>query len=241
MPDLPPLPRILRLGSKGRDVSALQLALRAAKVRHERPNESRKFDKDTDAQVREFQRTHTLHVDGEVGKNTYAALGKFYDERGIKLLNAVDTTKPKTMKQNIAAAAHVGYVNRDQIHYTQGSQRMVGVSQEIHPPKFPHWADCSSFITWCYWAAGARDPNGRGYNGTGYSGTLLQHGTETKEARVGDIVFYGHGRSDINHVTVYVGNGRVVSHGQESGPQLFPIDYYRGSLGPRQLIRTYPT
>lgn len=241
MPELPSLPRILRLGSKGRDVRALQRALRAAKVRHEPPNESRRFDRETDAQVGEFQKAHGLLVDGEVGKNTYAALAEFYDERSIELLNAVDTTTPKTMRQNIVAAARLGYVNRDQIHYTQGSQRMEGVTEELHPPRFPHWADCSSFVTWCYWASGERDPNGRGYNGTGYSGTLLQHGKETKEARVGDIVFYGHSRSDINHVTVYVGNGRVVSHGQESGPQLYSIDYNRGSLGPRQLIRTYFT
>jgi cell wall-associated NlpC family hydrolase len=239
MPKTPPLPRILRLGSKGRDVRAVQRALRAAGVRKE-PRQSNAFDAATKEEVEEFQRAQKLHIDGEVGKHTYAALAEFLDDRALTLLDRVAGAKPHTIRQQIAAAAFCGYNNRESVHYTQGSQRMEGVREELHPPKFPHFEDCSSFVTWCYFAAGAPDPNGRGYDGTGFSGTLVQHGKQASDPAMGDIAFYGHSHTDINHVTVCVGNGRVVSHGQESGPMLYPLNYNRGSSGGLQFVKTYP-
>lgn len=237
---LPPLPRILRLGSRGRDVRALQRALIAAGFRQEPPTpKPSTFDDATDAEVRAFQRAESLLVDGEVGPDTYEALGPNYDAFGLKLLSAVQNPEPDTLRRKIADAAHCGYVNRDEIHYTQAAgTRMDGILQERRPPDFPRWADCSSFAIWCYWAAGAPDPNGGNFTG-GWSGSLIQKGQETDEAGVGDIAFYGTSRSDINHVTVCVGNGRCISHGQESGPTLLPLDYPRGSLGGLQLVRTY--
>jgi hypothetical protein len=237
---LPPLPRILRLGSKGRDVRALQRALRAAGFRQGPPTpKPTTFDDATDVEVRAFQGAHQLFVDGEVGPDTYGALAPHYDAVGIRLLNAVREANPDTLRRKIAAAAHCGFVNRAEVHYTQEpGTRMDGILHERRPPDFPRSADCSSFAIWCYWAASAPDPNESGFSG-GWSGSLVQKGQETDEAGVGDIAFYGTSRSNINHVTVAVGNGRCVSHGQESGPLLLPLDYDRGSLGGLQLVRTY--
>ena len=143
------------------------------------------------------------------------------------------------------SAAQLAYRHRDEIHYTQntnphhGPVRMEGVLQKIRPPGFPKHEDCSSFVTWCYFAAGAPDPNGNGYNGSGFTGDEVRHGREVRTPRPGDLVFYGHSHSDITHVTLYIGNGRIVSHGQESGPTIYKIDYNRGKLGGRQQIRTY--
>jgi len=242
MADLPPLHRILRLGSAGRDVRALQLALQAAGVRPEPPTpKPTTFDEPTDDEVRAFQKQHHLLDDGEVGKDTYGALASFYDARGVKLLNSVKDASPDTIRRKIAKAAHAGYVNRDEVHYTQvAGARMEGITDQRRPPDFPRSADCSSFAIWCYWAAGAPDPNGTDYHG-GWSGSLLLKGKEVKiaDAQMGDIAFYGTSRSDIGHVTVYVGNGNCVSHGQESGPMQYPLDYDRGSSGGLQLVRTY--
>lgn len=240
MPELPPLPRILRLGSKGRDVRALQLALRAATFRPDPPStKPTTFDEQTDEEVRAFQGEHGLLVDGEVGKNTYGALAPYFDARAVKLLKAVKEPNLDTLRRKIAAAAECGYRNRDDVHYTQAAgTRMDGILRDRRPPEFPRWADCSSFAIWCYWAAGAPDPNGTGFSG-GWSGSLIQKGKETRDARMGDIAFYGRSRSGINHVTVCVGNGRCISHGQESGPMLYRLDYERGSLGGLQLVRTY--
>jgi len=242
MADLPPLPRILREGSAGRDVRALQRALQAAGVRREPPTpKPTTFDEATDDEVRSFQKQHHLFVDGEVGDDTYEALASFYDDRGIKLLNFVKDVSPDTLRRKIAKAAHCGYVNREEIGYTQlAPARMEGIRDQRRPPDYPRSADCSSFAIWCYWAAGAPDPNDTGYSG-GWSGSLLLKGREVKigDAAMGDIAFYGPSRSDIGHVTVYVGNGKCVSHGQESGPTLYDLDYDRGSSGGLQLVRTY--
>ena len=57
MAELPALPRILRLGSVGRDVRALQRALKDAGVRTGPPAANpTTFDDDTDDQVRTFQK-----------------------------------------------------------------------------------------------------------------------------------------------------------------------------------------
>jgi hypothetical protein len=240
------LPRELRLGSIGRDVRALQRALIKAKIRNPKRKVTNVFDSDTVRDVRNFQRTHGLHVDGEVRKDTFAALERFYDRFGRSLVAMVKANpSPSTVRQRIVSAAQLAARNRDKIDYTQntkpqnGPVRMEGVLQKIHPPRFPRHEDCSSFVTWCYFAAGAPDPNGKGYNGTGFTGDEVLQGREVRMPRPGDLVFYGHSHDAITHVTLYIGNGRVVSHGQKSGPTIYGIDYNRGKLGGRQQIRTY--
>ena len=150
------------------------------------------------------------------------------------LVSQVDPKKVRGCRHRIVATAFVGYKNKEALHYTQDARRMEGVRGGIRPPRHPAWEDCSSFATWCYWAAGAVDPNGLGYNGFGYTGTQVQHGKTTNSPRPGDLVFYG-GGSVPSHVAVYVGNGKVVSHGSEPGPYLLPIDY----RSDRSQVRSY--
>jgi cell wall-associated NlpC family hydrolase len=108
---------------------------------------------------------------------------------------------------------------------------MQGVRERIRPPAVPRWEDCSSFATWLYWLADAPDPNGRGYDGFGYTGTLCRQGRRVSilELQPGDLVFYGRG-APWGHVAIYVGGGKVVSHGSEGGPYLLPVRY-RGDVG----------
>ncbi len=230
----------MQRGSKGRDVVALHRALRKAGFRSGKATNT--FDEQTEREVSQFQKANPpLEVDGVVGPNTFRALLPHYDGYARWLVAAVAKAmkNPTTIRQRIVAAAYTGYANRDNIRYTQSAQRMEGVRKKIRPPDYPRYEDCSSYATWCYYVAGAPDPNGLGYNGQGYTGTQIGHGKETSNPRPGDLVFYGPSHSSINHVTLYVGNGRVISHGQESGPSLYPIDYDRGSRGGRQQIRTY--
>lgn len=234
--------RLLKVGSRGRDVRAVQRALRAAGFRPRERKIDNLFDAQMKSEVEDFQRARGLpDVDGEVGPDTYGALRPHFDAFGRLLLKqaAKARTKANTTRKRIVAAAHVGFRNREQIAYSQGADRMEGVRRGIRPPQFPSVEDCSSFATWCYFAAGAPDPNDVDFNGSGFTGTQIRHGRERRKPRPGDLVFYGHSHGDINHVTVYVGNGKVISHGQESGPSLFPIDYDRGDRGGRQQIRSY--
>jgi Putative peptidoglycan binding domain/NlpC/P60 family len=247
MMELPELPRWLQLGAKGRDVLALQRALRRAGFLSRDYPIGKVFDEVVDAAVRAFQTAQGLEIDGVVGPDTYAALGPYYDSRGRWLLTQVRPVPPDpglplpngaTMRQKILLAAHAGVERRSEISYTQDARRMDGIKRRIVPPSVPRWEDCSSFATWCYWVSGAPDPNGRNYDGFGYTGTQIMNGVETTDPRPGDLCFYGPSRSNITHVTVYVGNGRVVSHGREDGPELYGAINYRRSQDLRQT-RTY--
>lgn len=237
------VPRLLELGSKGRDVRALKRALRRAGHWPKGARVSNVFDEDTDKAVRAFQRATRLEIDGQVGDDTFGALLRHYDAYSKLLVDQVrkrmtKLANPSGKRQRIVAAAFVGYTNRDRIHYTQDARRMQGVREGIRVPRFPEFEDCSSFATWCYWVAGAPDPNGRGYDGFGYTGTQIGPGKQVTEPRPGDLVFYGWEPAPRNcprHVAVYVGNGRVVSHGSDTGPHLVTMDYRTD----RSQIRSY--
>jgi cell wall-associated NlpC family hydrolase len=96
------------------------------------------------------------------------------------------------------------------------------------------YEDCSSLATGCYFIAGLLDPNNLHYNGQGYTGTLAVHGKWVSVPEPGDLVLYGWG-FPYHHVAIYVGGGRVVSHGSESGPLLL-YTRYRSDLA---MFRRY--
>jgi hypothetical protein len=82
--------------------------------------------------------------------------------------------------------------------------------------------DCSAFVTLCYKAAGAPDPNGLNYNGSGYTGTLWPRGffvgKNTKDAMPADLAFFGldpspRGTPIPTHVALYIGGGQVIEFG----------------------------
>lgn len=228
-----PLMRNLKVGCKGPDVFALQRVLKRIGVRMEPPTGS--FGPETAKQVKAAQAKYELDADGEYGPNTHTALAGFYDAFGSSLLGRAPHPDTKeTMIRAIVAAAMLGYQNRETIHYTQGSLRMQGVLSQLRPPAFPHYADCSSFFTWCYYVAGAPDPNGLGYNGEGYTGTLYQNGRPAQSIDRGYAALYGPPTGA--HVAIGVGGGRVVSHGSEAGPYLLDTAAYRGDL---HQIRSY--
>lgn len=224
-----PLPRELKYRQPymvGQDVLALQRALARAKLRRW-GNFTNAFGKGTRYQVSEFQEKVGLNRDGVYGIETHKKLARYYDEYGTFLMNKVNKQVSQTPRTKIVAYATFGYNYRHKIHYTQSSLRMYGVRNKIRPPKIPYYEDCSSYSTWCYWGAGVKDPNGRGYDGWGYTGTLCLHGNATIKPRPGDLAFYGH--KPYSHVVIYIGNNMCISHGSEIGPVLLYV-YYRGDF-----------
>jgi hypothetical protein len=86
--------------------------------------------------------------------------------------------------------------------------------------------DCSSAYTGCCWIAGIPDPNGRGYDGYGFTGTMIRNGRRVDTPQPADAVFYGRDRNgNPTHVAMYVGGGKVISHGSSAGPLLLDIRY----------------
>jgi cell wall-associated NlpC family hydrolase len=137
-------------------------------------------------------------------------------------------------------AASLGVAHSPSIHYTQGSQRWDGIRHGLKAwrGEYPHWADCSAYVTWCLWNGlshyHAHDHvNGQNWAG-GYTGTLATHGQQVhSNFQHGDLCLYGSG-FPFEHVAIYVGGGLVISHGSERGPLKCSM-HYRPDL--RQVRR----
>lgn len=227
-----PLPRNLKYGMKGNDVLAVKRALSEAGY-IKWGSFTNKYRNGLFKTLKKFQHDHNLSANGVYEMNTHIKLKRFYDSYGAHLMVDMYKRLHPDPRQKILAAAMFGYNNRGSIHYTQSPLRMYGVKHHIFPPSIPIYEDCSSFATWTYYVAGLPDPNGLGYNGFGYTGTLANNGRKTLQANIGDFGLYGF--FPYKHVTIYVGNGRVVSHGSEIGPVLTSL-HYRPDLN---HIRTY--
>lgn len=132
------------------------------------------------------------------------------------------------------------------IHYSQGTNRWEGITHRcthMHGT-FPRHCDCSSTATWMLWDAiarpyGVRDLVNHANWHAGYTGTMQHGGKAVKHKsnlKIGDCIFYGdQGGGVSEHVAIYVGGGRVFSHGSEGGPYFLPVDYRRD----RRIMRRY--
>ena len=151
-------------------------------------------------------------------------------------------TPPVDVRANIVAWAKWGMHFHKRFTYTEGRTRMSDLG--IYPPNAAMNMDCSSFATWCYWIAGAADPNGGSaykgnyYGRMGYTGTLLSHGTHIPAnlAQPGDLVVYGPGTGAHTAVIINVGQGDIltISHGGQGDPNFAwvtaPVHTPRGGI-----------
>lgn len=136
------------------------------------------------------------------------------------------TTLEARKRARVVAVARWGVEHTSKIHYTQ--HRPIPMAPAGKLPSLPLYTDCSGFVTCCYRAADAPDPNGKAYNGAGYTGTLLERGEAVTVPRPGDVVIYGGGTG--HHAAVIVKGGAdplTVSHGSEAGPLLITVSQER--------------
>lgn len=138
---------------------------------------------------------------------------------------------------SVAEAALIYYHDEQSKHDMDYSETRPMVF--AHLPGVPPVCDCSWFATQCYWDAERPDPNGDNYDGWGDTQTLLAHGARVtqKAALPGDLVFYGIWGDTANpaHVAVFIGNGQVVSMGQQGDPATRSIGYRKVVA-----VRRYP-
>ena len=123
-------------------------------------------------------------------------------------------------------------LNPAAVHYTQGGDRWDGINHRkgLHTPNFwPYYGDCSATATHILWRAlfiafKVRDiVNGTNWT-AGFTGTQASHGRRVRIPRVGDLCLYGPFPNH-EHVAVYIGGGKVFSHGSEGGPYILPMRY----------------
>lgn len=160
-----------------------------------------------------------------------------FDARAVQLCqdywDAHHLSPEERVRQSIKDAGFYWYAHRAAIQYSQYRPMSLTV-----PPLVPTQWDCSGFVTGCYHAAGASDPNGRGYDALGYTGTLISHGSlvvSQSNLKIGDLIFYGYstGRpgfksGDPTHVALHVGvidGQRMVLSLGHYPMSLYPIGY----------------
>ena len=145
-------------------------------------------------------------------------------------LNARDRIRARDLT---IQAASLALRHASEIQYTLGARRWDGIrrNRKAWRGEFPRFQDCSSFATWCLWNGldhfGIRDVvNGQSWQ-AGFTGTMTSHGQRVTRNRLlrGDLLFYANAQRVINHVTIYIGGGMVISHGSEPGPRKLNMDY----------------
>jgi hypothetical protein len=228
-----PFTRQIKLRDKGDDVLAVKRALVRAHYGGRGMLLTKFMGEAAMRNVHRFQHAHSLPV-GAYDYHTHKVLSPYFDARGRQLLN---NYLKQGVRQRIVEVAIYDSLHNSLMHYTQGPQRMYGVRNRIRPPEVPKYEDCSSFATYCYWVAGAPDPNGLHYNGYGYTGTQIDNGRRVANPSPGDICFYGWGYNGApKHEALYIGSGKIVSHGSDSGPQIRSSIRYRSDF---REARTY--
>lgn len=99
-------------------------------------------------------------------------------------------------------------------------------------PRLPPCTDCSGFATWVAYQSGYGAAVGYLGPGSpvGWTGTLGHQGIPVNAngpLQIGDFIFYG-GGYPWGHVAVYIGHGRVISHG---GPGMKNLPYNYRAVG----------
>lgn len=225
-----PYTRPISLGTYGKDVQGAKRAIWKANSLGIPKAPTKTFGPISVKQLKAFQKAHALPADGVLGPTTLRVLGPFFDAYAFLLYTGYPPTGSKEQKLRAAMVAYAlwGYNNRAEIHYAEFRPMLYLNALETLPVS----EDCSTFATKDYKYAGAADPNGLNYDGYGNTGTMREHGIviPLAQALPGDLAHY----DNPQHVAIYVGNGRVISHGSEIGPLLSPVDYR-----PLTEIRTY--
>jgi peptidoglycan hydrolase-like protein with peptidoglycan-binding domain len=221
-----PFTRTLSLGSHGQDVKGAKRAIWRGNGLGVPKDPTPTFGPIAVKQLKVFQQHHGLAPDGQLGPATLKVLAPFFDQYAFLLYVGYP---PGSSKADIIVAyAWWGYNNRANIFYAE--YRPMDHLNDLY--YLPDTEDCSSFATKSYKRGGANDPNGMNYDGYGNTSSMRAHGrvVSIEEAKPGDLPQY----LSPDHVAIYIGSERGISHGSNDGPSLSSI-YYR----PLYQIRAY--
>lgn len=213
------LPRYCHAGLNGPDVTAYSEIYRRIHLR-DRPK-TRHFGLFMVAETRRFQREHGIRSDGVVGPKTFEALRPHF--------NSYDRWLFQKETKLIIPSASILVVGAMTAMYKHRPFRYI--ETRPYPDElrlfWEHGSDCSGTSTGGYHYAylfhkDTPDPNGLHFDGYGYTGTMLNHGTRVGSPAPGDLCFY---YPTYSHVGVYLGGGRVFSHGHTGDPRIIPSSW----------------
>jgi cell wall-associated NlpC family hydrolase len=230
-----PLPRDLVEGTVGVDVVAVKRALSRAGYM-EWGAFTQMFGPNAINATKAFQKAKKISESGNYGPYTHDAL-KVTRRYHSHTEWAFDATAIAEMKQEqsilsispedrvraaMVSAGFFWYANRNLIGYQESRPFVMR-----RPPLVPAVWDCSAFVTNCFYAGGAPNPNGRPWDGLGYTGTLMSLGRRCTPDQLmpGDLVFYGFTTNPSpafpygspTHVEMYVGEKNGVKYNLSNG------------------------
>ena len=168
-----------------------------------------RYTSTTKSKVRSFQKRHGLKVTGNVNKATWLEMG--FSEYSWKNMGAyvspVRVNPSSTKKDHIEAMI-------DRAYDYLGSDYVVGASGS---PK--QGADCSGIVMQALYAAGVEiegiNPVTHSWAGHEYESRNMWAKADFKKVpyskkKRGDLIFYKGNSGLVNHVAIYLGNGKVI-------------------------------
>lgn len=215
---------------EGMDVTAIQRALVKAGALREGSYEGRVYAQRTWEAVKRFQAQNGVQATGNYGRATHLKLAPYVDQYGRWLFLEQkreleeQAAQQKDPRFKVTQAAWFYHGERDSIGYSQ-ARPVPTIFYGIRPPQTPSYLDCSGLAATCYWLAGqAALLSPLANAGWGNTWEFARHGRliSVSSLRPGDLVYYG---SNLGHMAVYVGGGKVISHGSAPGPLLLPTGY----------------
>ena len=216
-----PFTHQIKPGYKGKDVEGVKRALWRANGLRFGTGFTPTYGPIAVKEAKIFQERKHLAPDGVIGPATIHALAPYFDQYAFFLYEGYKPNQsPEQAKRaRMLAYAVWGYNNRALIYYAMF--RPMELLEDLW--HLPVSEDCSTFYTKGAKAAGWRDPNGLDYDGAGNTQTLAAHGRQVSlaTAKIGDAILY----SDPQHVGIYVGDERIISHGSNPGPSLTDVNY----------------
>lgn len=220
------LPRVCHIGMSGPDVTAYTRTYRQLGIRQH--HATRHYGLRTERNTKDFQHAHHLKTTGVVNEKTFDALRPHFDGYSRWLLERTP---------------HYQYDPRELVvgYALQALKVAPCPYMQVRPyPRSIHQfdtegSDCSGTFELFYWLGheadkSIPDPSGFGFNGTGNTDTLWASGHAVQTPQPADAVFY---YPDHGHVGLYLGGGRVFSHGAPGHPHVIST---AGAVGYRSYL-----
>lgn len=198
------------------------------------PAQRRRWGRFFTEKVRRVQAANELAVTGRWNRATHEALGRYADDFAIELLTPKEISPQERQRRAVLAFLTAFYNGRYGKRYSQERPSQLRPADKITE------ADCSGSVAAAMHAAGVLPQVDWRWTNTDTQILLGRPISKLADVEVGDVVFYGHG-TDPGHETCVVATRpeiKVFSFGSYPA-KILPIDYNRGSLGGRIMIRRF--